>query len=181
MGILLREANENDEKALINIYEEYMNSEPIPGIDRFEGVRDFEKLNKMSFKEWLEDLELSKDKKNLPEDYSTHTFYLAENNDGIIVGAIGLRWEEVPVLMQYGGLIGYSIRPTQRGKGYATEMLKLGLEKFKKADKEKILITCKDFNIPSKRVIEKNGGIYENSYKNKDDGYTYLRYWIKIV
>lgn len=66
----------------------------------------------------------------------------------------------------------------ERGKGYATRMLQLGLEKFKENDKEKILITCKDFNISSIKVIEKNGGIYENSYYNKDDGYTYLRYWI---
>ena len=84
--------------------------------------------------------------------------------------------------MKYGGFIGYSIRPTERGKGYATEMLKLGLQKFKEMDhkRERILITCKDFNIPSKKVIEKNNGIYENSYYNEDDGFTYLRYWIKI-
>ena len=43
-----------------------------------------------------------------------------------------------------------------------------------------VLITCKDFNIPSKRVIEKNGGIYENSYYNEEDKYTYLRYWINL-
>ena len=41
-------------------------------------------------------------------------------------------------------------------------MLKLGLQKFKEMDykREKTLITCKDFNIPSKKVIEKNNGIY---------------------
>ena len=59
-------------------------------------------------------------------------------------------------------------------------MLQLALEKFKDLNKEKVLITCKDFNIASKRVIEKNGGIYENSYYNEDDKYTYLRYWINL-
>ena len=58
-------------------------------------------------------------------------------------------------------------------------MLKLALDKFKNTNIENILITCKDFNIASKKVIEKNGGICENTYSN-DDGYTYLRYWIKI-
>ena len=178
----LREANENDEKELLEIYQEYINSKPIPGIRIFEGVRDFENLGKMNFQQWLNDLENNKYEENLPKDYSTHTFYLIENDDDRIVGAIGLRWKEVPVLMKYGGFIGYSIRPTERGKGYATEMLKLGLQKFKEMDhkRERILITCKDFNIPSKKVIEKNNGIYENSYYNEDDGFTYLRYWIKI-
>lgn len=178
----LREANENDEKELLEIYQEYINSKPIPGIRIFEGVRDFENLGKMNFQQWLNDLENNKYEENLPKDYSTHTFYLIENDEDRIVGAIGLRWKEVPVLMKYGGFIGYSIRPTERGKGYATEMLKLGLQKFKEMDhkRERILITCKDFNIPSKKVIEKNNGIFENSYYNEDDGFTYLRYWIKI-
>ena len=86
----------------------------------------------------------------------------------------------MPILMTYGGLIGYSIRPSQRGKGYASEMLRLALEKLKNTDVDKILITCKDFNLASKKVIEKNGGILESVYANKEDGYNYLRYWIKI-
>ena len=60
-------------------------------------------------------------------------------------------------------------------------MLKLALEKFKNTDIDNILITCKDFNIASKRVIEKYGGIFENKYISKNDGFTYLRYWIKII
>ena len=50
---------------------------------------------------------------------------------------------------------------------------------MKRTNIENVLITCKDFNIASKKVIEKNGGILENTYNNIDDGYTYLRYWIK--
>ena len=182
MSIIIREANKYDEKELLDIYEEYIKSKPIEGINTFEGVRDFENLNKMNFEQWLEYLEYNKNEENLPEDYSTHTLYLAENDKKRIVGAIGLRWKEVPVLVTYGGLIGYSIRPTERGKGYATELLKLGIQEYREKDnnREKILITCKDFNQASKRVIEKNGGIYENSYINKDDGYTYLRYWINL-
>lgn len=180
MKIELREVRKEDGNQIRIMYKEYMNAESIPGIDTFEGIRDFENLDKKTFNEWIEDLEKNKDEKRLPEGYSTHTLYLAINEKQKIVGAIGLRWQEVPVLMKFGGLIGYSIRPSERGKGYATRVLQLALEKFKDLNKEKVLITCKDFNIASKRVIEKNGGIYENSYYNEDDKYTYLRYWINL-
>ena len=176
----LREVTKQDKEKIIEMYDEYMMSELIPGIDRFEGIRNFEKIEKLSFNDWIDDLEKNKYEKNLPESYSPHTLYLAINDNNKIVGAIGIRWKQVPVLMVFGGLIGYSVRPSQRGKGYASEMLKLALDKFKNTNIENILITCKDFNIASKKVIEKNGGIFENTYSNDDDGYTYLRYWIKI-
>ena len=176
----LREAKLEDEKIIREMYEEYMSNDPIPGIDRFEGLRDLEKLEEKSFKEWIDDLEKGKDEKNLPSTYSPHTLYLAINDEEKLVGAIGLRWKMVPALITFGGLIGYSIRPSERGKGYASEMLKLGLEKFKNAEINNVLISCKDFNIASKKVIEKNGGVFEDVYINKEDGYNYLRYWIEV-
>lgn len=176
----IREVKKEDENQIKEMYNEYMNSKLIPGIDRFEGIRDFEKLDKISFEEWIENLEKNKDEKQLSAEDSTHTLYLAIDDNEKIVGAIALRWKEIPVLMRSGGFIGYSIRPSKRGEGYATKMLQLALEELKNMNKEKILITCKDFNIASKKVIEKNGGIYENSYYNEKDKYTYLRYWIKL-
>ncbi len=176
----IREPRIDDEKIILEIYDEYINSEPIPGIDTFEGVRSFEQLEKMDYKEWLEYLEKNKHKENLPEEYSTETFYLGENDAGEIVGAICLRWEEVPALMTHGGLIGYSIRPKMRGHGYANELLRLGLQNYKENNKKikKLLITSKDFNIPSIKVIENNGGVYENSCEH--GGFTHLRYWIDL-
>lgn len=176
----LREIIQEDKEKIIEMYKEYVQSELIPGIDRFEGIRDLEKLEKLDFEVWLEELEKKKSEKNLPKTYSPQTLYLAINDNDEIVGAIGIRWKQVPALMTLGGLIGYSIRPKQRRKGYASEMLKLALDKLKNTNLENVLITCKDFNIASKKVIEKNGGIFENTYNNIDDGYTYLRYWIKI-
>ena len=60
----LREATKQDKEKIIAMYDEYMKSELIPGIDRFEGIRDFEKLEKLSFREWLNDLEKNKYEKN---------------------------------------------------------------------------------------------------------------------
>ena len=128
MKIVIREVRKEDEEQVRKMYNEYMNSELIPGLDRFEGIRDFENLDKMSFNEWIEDLEKNKDENQLPKEYSTHTLYLALDENNRLVGAIGLRWQEVPVLMKFGGFIGYSVRPSERSKGYATKMLQLALE-----------------------------------------------------
>lgn len=49
----LREVTRQDEEKIIEMYDEYMISELIPGIDRFEGIRDFEKLETLSFNDWI--------------------------------------------------------------------------------------------------------------------------------
>ena len=63
----LREVTRQDKEKIMEMYEEYMLSKLIPGIDRFEGIRDFEKIEKLSFDEWIEDLEQNKHEENLPE------------------------------------------------------------------------------------------------------------------
>lgn len=182
MSLIIREINKNDEKQILQMYEEYMDSELIPGIDRFEGIRNFEHLGNMTFEEWMKELEVNKNQNELPQEYSASTTYIGINEKAEIIGAIGLRWKEVGVLKTFGGMIGYSIRPSKRGKGYASEMLEFALKEYKKEQtlRERILITCKDFNIASKKVIEKNGGKYIDTYYNEEDGYNYLRYWLYL-
>jgi predicted acetyltransferase len=45
---------------------------------------------------------------------------------------------------------------------------------------EKALVTCREENIGSAKIIEKNGGVYEDSRKNEDDDKMYRRYWITL-
>jgi predicted acetyltransferase len=78
----------------------------------------------------------------------------------------------------YSGHIGYSIRPSLRGKGYGTEMLRLGLEKAKELKIKKVLLTCKKSNIASQKVIERNKGVLEKEIF--EDGEAYLVYWICV-
>ena len=74
----------------------------------------------------------------------------------------------------------YLIRPSKRRKGFGSLILKLALEKCKKMGMNKVLVTCYEENKGSAKVIENNGGIYENSKVNKEENKTYRRYWIKI-
>ncbi len=177
--MILREPRIEDKEEILRIYQEYLSSELIEGVDRFEGIRNLGHLDNLTFEEWLNELEYYKKEENLPKDFAPQTTYLAiEKNK--IVGFINIRWKAVPKLLGMGGFIGYSIVPSQRGKGYGREMLRLALKEIPKTKFEKVLITCKDFNIASKKVIEKNGGILENTYYNEENKNTYLRYWIDV-
>lgn len=81
-------------------------------------------------------------------------------------------------LLQFGGNIGYSVRPSQRRKGYATEMLALALEECRKLGLDRALVTCDKTNIGSAKTIQKNGGVLENEVLEGDR--ITQRYWIAL-
>lgn len=88
------------------------------------------------------------------------TYYLILSDDEV-VGTICMRYHLTKDLEEFGGHIGYSIKPSARRKGYATEALRLMLELYK--DKyDEILIMCEDDNIASNKTILANGGILIN-------------------
>jgi len=100
---------------------------------------------------------------NLPEGrVPAEIFFLISNESKRILGAIDIRYELNDYLYKFGGNIGYGIRPTERRKGYATEMLKLALYRCKEKGMKKVLITCNKNNIGSSKTMIKNGGILEN-------------------
>lgn len=86
------------------------------------------------------------------------TTYWLLRDDGVMLGGIRLRHELIDRLWQDGGNIGYDIRPSERGKGYATMMLAFALEKARERGMDWVLLTVDPENIASIRVIEKNGG-----------------------
>ncbi len=104
-------------------------------------------------------------------------FFLMDGK--IILGGIQIRHSiDHPNLREYGGHIGYGIRPSERRKGYATEMLRLALIEARKIWLDRVMLGCYDDNIGSIRTIEKNGGIFER-YTNHE-GKKSKVYWIDI-
>lgn len=102
-------------------------------------------------------------------------------NDNKIVGLINIRYNLNDWMMKYGGHIGYSIRPTERNKGYSKINLYLALEKCQKLGLKEILITANDDNIASYKTIETLGGELKNKIKNKEtNNIPIRRYFINV-
>ena len=96
-----------------------------------------------------------------------------------IVGTIQIRHTLNDMLLETGGHIGYGVRPSERRKGYATQMLALALGKCRGLGIERALVTCNTDNVGSARTIQKNGGVLENEVY-EDNGKPVQRYWIDI-
>jgi len=117
------------------------------------------------------------------------TFFAVRKRDLKIVGMIDIRHNlENEFLAQYGGHIGFSVRPSERKKGYATEILKMGIEYAKLLSIEKLMIACFSDNLPSIKTIIKCGGILSETkpYTNEQlnipnlEGKQVNIYWINL-
>ena len=86
--------------------------------------------------------------------------YLVAVVDSEIVGRVSIRHELNDFLKLYGGHVGYAVIPSKRRKGYATEILKQALSICAELGLEKIMISCDVGNEASKKVIERNAGVY---------------------
>lgn len=113
------------------------------------------------FHEWLLSVNRNHDPKTVRKDWSiSTTFFSFRKSDEKMIGMIDVRHElTVPYLWEYGGHIGYSVRPSERRKGYATEMLKLALSYCRSLHSNPVRLGCYTDNTASIRVIEHCGGI----------------------
>lgn len=80
--------------------------------------------------------------------------------DGKMIGRVNFRKAlNKYLLLHSSGHIGYAIKHSERGNGYATTALKLMLDKVWEMGYGEVMISCNDRNFASRRVIEKNGGV----------------------
>ena len=93
---------------------------------------------------------------------------------------INIRFRLNDYLEKFGGHIGYSVAPSERRKGYATQMLKLVLSECAKLGIGRVLITCVQGNEGSKRTILHNGGVFESTVFDPEDDCWLERSWIDL-
>lgn len=148
--------------------------------DQFAGCMSLD-VSKSS-EEWIKICELRKSEETCGDTGATvpsHTYLAVRKRDGKVVGVIDLRHHiSHPVLGTWGGHCGYSVRPSERGKGYAKEMLRLNIQNAKSMGIEKLLVTCNSENTASEKVIIANGGVFEKVIDV--DGCKMKRYWISV-
>ena len=157
---------------IIKYKEESLAESPIingsAGLDRLSSIED-----------WLEELNKRSCEDTVPKGLVPSSTYLGvREKDNYIVGMIDIRHYLNEYLTQVGGNIGYSVRKSERNKGYAKQMLKLALEKCKDLKIKKVLITCDEDNIASEKVILSANAKFEDirSFEGKNK----KRFWIYL-
>ena len=165
--IIFKEPKDVTFEQILNYKEEFvLNNEIIHGAAN---------MTALSIPEWVQFTENTKNKESVTPGFVTaHTFFALDDNK--IVGIINARHELNDYLLNFGGHIGYSVRKSERRKGYAKKMLNYTSEFLFSLGLEKVLITCDKKNIASKRTIESCGGILENEVI--EESRITLRYWI---
>ena len=129
--------------------------------------------------DWLAENERCASWDTVPEGWVPATQFVCVR-DGKIVGMIQVRHELNDYLAQFGGHIGYSVRPDERRKGYAAQMLHDVLPYCRAIGLERVLITCNADNEASRRTIMKNDGVYENTVYEPGEESGTQRYWITL-
>jgi predicted acetyltransferase len=107
----------------------------------------------------------------LPEGIVPASFYWWVEGETYL-GRLSIRHSLTQWLLDFGGHIGYVVRPSARRQGHATRMLAAALPIASSLGLDPVLLTCDDTNEPSRRVIEANGGVFEDQRGEK------LRYWV---
>lgn len=126
-----------------------------------------------SYEEWLDMITKNTDPATVHPEWVVTDTYFAMDEAGEIVGIIDLRHTLKDWLIDFGNC-GYSVRPTMRGHGYATQMLRLVIERAKEIGLTELHFSTKPENKISQKTILRCGGEYERSFEYEDGiGYAY--------
>ena len=149
------------DKAIDYINEFYKYNSKIHGVGELDRYLD-------NYNDWL--IKLDNDRKCPLDDKKvpTETYFLVREKDDKIVGMINIRLTENQNLISQGGHIGYSIRPTERGKGYNKINLYLGLKCLDKHKIDVALLNCVKSNLASSKTMLALGAEkYDENYNDK--------------
>lgn len=135
-------------------------------------------IEEMPYDEWLKQLQDNSDEETVRPDWVVSSTFIVVVNQRMI-GMLDIRHTLNEFLSDYGGHIGYSVRPSERNKGYATAILRSRLEYCRKINLSEVMLACYKDNLASSRVIQKCGGqlTKESVYS---DGKPVQIYWINL-
>jgi predicted acetyltransferase len=90
------------------------------------------------------------------------------------LGTLVVRHELTPALADVGGHIGYHVVAPWHRQGHATRMLTEGLRECRALGLDRVLLTCDQDNVASRKVILANGGVPDGNRGGED------RFWITV-
>ena len=93
-------------------------------------------------------------------------------------GLVRLRFWLTPLLEVEGGHIGYDVRPSSRRRGFGTAALGLVLPEARRRGLERVRLTADSDNLPSIKIIERNGGVLSGEAVSGKTGKPIKQYWI---
>jgi predicted acetyltransferase len=131
------------------------------------------------FDDMLGELAVVKDPATAPPGMLPYEDFWLMDED-IWIGLLTIRPQINEQYLHSGGHIGYVIRPSKRRSGYGTAILRLGLDKARIRGLQRVLLTCDETNIASRKIIEANGGQLENAVVVEGQTALKLRYWINL-
>ena len=133
-----------------------------------------------TFEAWMQKIndDLSEEKSKARGRVPSVLYLAFRKQDQRLIGIIQIRCKLNDYLLNFGGHIGDSIRPSERNKGYSTKMIALALKEARELGIGNVLMTCNKNNLASARTIIKNGGKLENEVI--EDNKIVQRYWITL-
>lgn len=119
----------------------------------------------MEYDQWIDLVEKNSRRETVdPEWMLSSTFFACRESDGRIIGMADIRLELNEFGREFAGNIGYGVRPSERRKGYAVQILKQALEYAAGHGIDPAMVCCYEDNTASARTIERCGGINERRF-----------------
>ncbi|MGT2907014.1 GNAT family N-acetyltransferase [Streptococcus dentiloxodontae] len=165
----LRRPTAKDKAAILDMINEFETSN-----SSHDGEDGFWNSGCFDYDDWLSANLANEIGISLPEGHVPSIQFVAFEGDRAI-GFLNLRLRLNGELLEIGGHIGYAIRPSERGKGYAKMLLCYGLKEAKLKNIDRALLTCRTDNAASRSVIKANGGRLEDIRAGVE------RYWIELT
>jgi predicted acetyltransferase len=119
------------------------------------------------------------DAANLPPNQVPETVLWLVDGETFI-GRLSIRTTHNEALIRTVGNIGYMIRPSKRRMGYGTVILTLALPAAKALGLARVLVTCDEDNVASRKIIERHGGRLKGATPSRNSPGLTLRFWIDL-
>lgn len=119
------------------------------------------------YKEWLKKAVKNSEQVGVVDGWKVPEtiFWFFENNKPVGFGKV--RHFLTDALLENGGNVGYTIRPSARNRGLGKQLLSFLIDGSKEIGVDKILLTIRNHNIQSIHVALANGGKIEKVTANK--------------